>query len=82
MSNPSSQLVITSTIELCVSQTKQTQRYKISKWKGECGITSEYVIAEPLHPKPCLYFTHILAEPSVGVIECIIFPYISYAIQY
>lgn len=54
----------------------------MKKWKGECGITSEYVIAEPLHPKPCLYFTHILAEPSVGVIECIIFPYISYAIQY
>lgn len=47
----------------------------MEKWKGECGITAEYILLEPLHIKPCLYFTHIPAEASVGITEYIIFPY-------
>lgn len=47
----------------------------MEKWKGERGITSEYNTVEPLHPKTCLYFTHIPAEVSVCITKYIIFPY-------
>lgn len=34
-----------------------------------------YIIAEPLHPKTCLYLNYISATASVALIEEILLPY-------